>query len=137
MYPPLSDFQVLSSSELNLFVQIATSGDSTVAAAIGKRYLLGIEGFKQDFQKAPDAKQDAKGSKAWQWHEMKMSIEIVGQSYRVSSLFCQAFSCSNSLMSLFHQAKQYLNLAAERHHPGALALLGYIYCLGSQPVEGL
>ena len=31
--------QVLSSSELNLFVQIATSGDSTVAAAIGKRYL--------------------------------------------------------------------------------------------------
>jgi len=43
---------VLSSSELNLFVQIATSGDSTVAAAIGKRYLLGIEGFKQDFQKA-------------------------------------------------------------------------------------
>jgi len=32
--------QVLSSSELNLFVQIATSGDSTVAAAIGKRYLL-------------------------------------------------------------------------------------------------
>ena len=43
---------MLSSSELNLFVQIATSGDSTVAAAIGKRYLLGIEGFKQDFQKA-------------------------------------------------------------------------------------
>ena len=35
--------QVLSSSELNLFVQIATSGDSTVAAAIGKRYLpLGL-----------------------------------------------------------------------------------------------
>lgn len=47
-----SQSQVLSSSELNLFVQIATSGDSTVAAAIGKRYLLGIEGFKQDFQKA-------------------------------------------------------------------------------------
>lgn len=75
---PHKDRKVLSSSELNLFVQIATSGDSTVAAAIGKRYLLGIEGFKQDFQKA----------------------------------------------------KQYLNLAAERHHPGALALLGYIYCLG-------
>lgn len=47
------DCEVLSSSELNLFVQIATSGDSTVAAAIGKRYLLGIEGFKQDFQKEP------------------------------------------------------------------------------------
>ena len=44
--------EVISSSELNLFVQIATSGDSTVAAAIGKRYLLGIEGFKQDLQKA-------------------------------------------------------------------------------------
>ena len=42
----------MSSSELNLFVQIATSGDSAVAAAIGKRYLLGIEGFKQDYQKA-------------------------------------------------------------------------------------
>lgn len=75
---PSKDRKVLSSSELNLFVQIATSGDSTVAAAIGKRYLLGIEGFKQDFQKA----------------------------------------------------KQYLKLAANRQHAGALALLGYIYCLG-------
>ena len=27
------------------------SKDSTVAAAIGKRYLLGIEGFKQDYRK--------------------------------------------------------------------------------------
>ncbi|CAE8593152.1 unnamed protein product, partial [Polarella glacialis] len=45
------DRKVISSSELNLFVQIATSGDSTVAAAIGKRYLLGIEGFRQDYGK--------------------------------------------------------------------------------------
>eukprot|EP00435_Cladocopium_sp_Y103_P041623 s365_g11.t1 len=76
---PQKDRKVLSSSELNLFVQIATSGDSTVAAAIGKRYLLGIEGFKQDFSKA----------------------------------------------------KQYLQLAAtHKQNAGALALLGYIYCLG-------
>mmetsp|Transcript_77753 Transcript_77753/g.172166 ORF Transcript_77753/g.172166 Transcript_77753/m.172166 type:complete len:720 (-) Transcript_77753:49-2208(-) len=46
------DRKVISSSEMNLFVQIATSGDTTVAAAIGKRYLLGIEGFKQDYRKA-------------------------------------------------------------------------------------
>eukprot|EP00439_Symbiodinium_sp_Y106_P075125 s2152_g14.t2 len=75
---PQKDRKVMSSSELNLFVQIATSGDSAVAAAIGKRYLLGIEGFKQDYQKA----------------------------------------------------KQYLKMAANRQHSGALALLGYMYCLG-------
>eukprot|EP00930_Biecheleria_cincta_P047170 TRINITY_DN32647_c0_g1_i1.p1 TRINITY_DN32647_c0_g1~~TRINITY_DN32647_c0_g1_i1.p1 ORF type:complete len:809 (-),score=166.18 TRINITY_DN32647_c0_g1_i1:113-2539(-) len=72
------DRKIISSSELNLFVQIATSGDSTVAAAIGKRYLLGIEGFKQDYQKA----------------------------------------------------KYYLRMAANRQHSGALALLGYMHCLG-------
>ncbi|CAJ1368288.1 unnamed protein product [Effrenium voratum] len=75
---PHKERKVISSSELNLFVQIATSGDSTVAAAIGKRYLLGIEGFKQDLQKA----------------------------------------------------KQYLKMAANRNHAGAVALLGYMYCLG-------
>lgn len=72
------DRKVISSSEMNLFVQIATGGDTTVAAAIGKRYLLGIEGFKQDYRKA----------------------------------------------------KHYLRLAANRNHAGALALLGYMYCLG-------
>lgn len=72
------DRKVISASEMNLFVQIATSGDTTVAAAIGKRYLLGIEGFKQDY----------------------------------------------------HKAKHYLRLAAVRNHAGALALLGYMHCLG-------
>lgn len=46
------DRKVISTSEMNLFVQIATSGDTSVAAAIGKRYLLGIEGFRQDYRKA-------------------------------------------------------------------------------------
>lgn len=34
------------------------------------------------------------------------------------------------LGSALWQAKQYLKLAANRQHAGALALLGYIYCLG-------
>lgn len=72
------DRKVISSSEMNLFVQIATSGDTTVAAAIGKRYLLGLEGFRQNY----------------------------------------------------HKAKHYLRLAASRNHPGAMALLGYMHCLG-------
>lgn len=72
------DRKVISASEMNLFVQIASSGDTTVAAAIGKRYLLGIEGFKQDY----------------------------------------------------HTAKHYLKMAASRNHAGALALLGYMHCLG-------
>jgi len=79
------DRKVLSSSEMNLFIQIATSGDTNVAAAIGKRYLLGIEGFKQDYPKA----------------------------------------------------KHYLELAASRSHPGALALLGYMYCLGLGTAQNL
>eukprot|EP00929_Paragymnodinium_shiwhaense_P077852 TRINITY_DN4018_c0_g2_i1.p1 TRINITY_DN4018_c0_g2~~TRINITY_DN4018_c0_g2_i1.p1 ORF type:complete len:758 (-),score=174.75 TRINITY_DN4018_c0_g2_i1:89-2362(-) len=72
------DRRAVSSSEMNLFTQIATSGDTTVAAAIGKRYLLGIEGFRQDYRKA----------------------------------------------------RYYLRMAANQHHAGALALLGYMYCLG-------
>lgn len=72
------DRKVISSSEMNLFVQIAVSGDTTVAAAIGKRFLLGIEGLKQDY----------------------------------------------------HKAKHYLRMAASRQHPAALALLGYMHCLG-------
>lgn len=73
-----TDRKVISTSEMNLFVQIASSGDTTVAAAIGKRYLLGIEGFRQDYSKA----------------------------------------------------KHYLAMAAEKSHAGALALLGYMHCLG-------
>mmetsp|Transcript_88273 Transcript_88273/g.248548 ORF Transcript_88273/g.248548 Transcript_88273/m.248548 type:complete len:752 (-) Transcript_88273:241-2496(-) len=79
------DRKSLSSSEMNVFAQIATSGDTTVAAAIGKRYLLGIEGFRQDYRKA----------------------------------------------------RHYLRMAANRNHAGALALLGYMYCLGLGSPENL
>jgi len=79
------DRKVISSSEMNLFVQIATSGDTTVAVAIGKRYLLGIEGFKQDY----------------------------------------------------HQARHYLRMAASKNHPAALALLGYMHCLGLGTAKNL
>lgn len=72
------DRKTMSSSEINLFMQIASSGDTGVAAAIGKRYLLGIDGFKQNYKKA----------------------------------------------------LQYLRIASEQQHAGALALLGYMYCLG-------
>ena len=96
----------MSSSELNLFVQIATSGDSAVAAAIGKRYLLGIEGFKQDYQKAPETQ---------------------------SHLFCCSLPDPTFGIWPLCQAKQYLKMAANRQHSGALALLGYMYCLGRGP----
>lgn len=79
------DRKAISSSEMNLFVQIASNGDTTVAAAIGKRYLLGIEGFRQDY----------------------------------------------------HKAKRYLRLAADRNHPNALALLGYMYSLGLGTTQNL
>lgn len=72
------DRKALSSSQMNLFVQIAASGDTSVAAAVGKRYLLGIDGLRQDYRKA----------------------------------------------------QQYLRIAGDGNHAGALALLGYMYCLG-------
>jgi len=72
------DRKSISSSEINLFMQIASGGDTGVAAAIGKRYLLGIDGFKQNYDRA----------------------------------------------------LQYLRIAANNDHPGALSLLGYMYCLG-------
>lgn len=72
------DRRVITASQMNLYIQIATSGDTSVAAAIGKRYLLGIEGFKQDYTKA----------------------------------------------------KYYLKMASDGNHASALALLGYMHCLG-------
>mmetsp|Transcript_25600 Transcript_25600/g.58157 ORF Transcript_25600/g.58157 Transcript_25600/m.58157 type:complete len:708 (+) Transcript_25600:93-2216(+) len=65
-------------TELYLYMQMAEAGDVGVAAAVGKRYLLGIEGFKQNYKKA----------------------------------------------------LQYLKIAADQNHGGALALLGYTHCLG-------
>ncbi|CAK0812148.1 unnamed protein product [Prorocentrum cordatum] len=44
--------KVVSSAEMQLFIQMAASGDVAVAYAIGKRWLLGIEGFRQDYDKA-------------------------------------------------------------------------------------
>lgn len=70
--------KAMTTSEINFFVQIAANGDVGVAAAIGKRYLLGLDGLKQNYKKAA----------------------------------------------------KYLKIAAENKHSGALALLGYMYCLG-------
>eukprot|EP00392_Amoebophrya_sp_AT5.2_P001253 g1255.t1 len=44
--------KLMTEGEINLFTQIASSGDTAVAAAIGKRYLLGIDGFRQNYGKA-------------------------------------------------------------------------------------
>lgn len=41
-----------SSNQKDLYVQIALGGDVTVATAIGKRFLLGGDNFKQDYAKA-------------------------------------------------------------------------------------
>jgi len=72
------DRKAMSQSEINLFLEIAASGDANVAAAVGKRYLLGIDGFRQSYAKA---------------------------------------------------AKN-LQMAAEKSHGAAMALLGYMHCLG-------
>lgn len=72
------DRKAMSASEVSLFVEIASSGDANIAAAVGKRYLLGIEGFRQNYAKAV----------------------------------------------------QHLQIAAERDHSSAMALLGYMHCLG-------
>eukprot|EP00747_Dinoflagellata_sp_TGD_P001835 gnl/TRDRNA2_/TRDRNA2_102512_c2_seq1.p1 gnl/TRDRNA2_/TRDRNA2_102512_c2~~gnl/TRDRNA2_/TRDRNA2_102512_c2_seq1.p1 ORF type:complete len:559 (-),score=120.24 gnl/TRDRNA2_/TRDRNA2_102512_c2_seq1:52-1545(-) len=68
----------MSSAEVSLFVKIAASGDANVAAAVGKRYLLGIDGFRQNYK----------------------------------------------------SAAHFLQLAADKDHGGAMALLGYMHCLG-------
>jgi len=79
------DRKTITSSEINLFMQIASGGDTGVAAAIGKRYLLGIDGFKQNYARA----------------------------------------------------LQYLRIAANNDHAGALSLLGYMFCLGLNVEQNL
>jgi len=53
------DRKMMSASERSLFVELAAKGDSNVAAAVGKRYLLGIEGFRQNYKKAAHHLQSA------------------------------------------------------------------------------
>merc|ERR1719512_388707 len=53
------DKKPMSASEVSLFVEIAASGDASVAAAVGKRYLLGIEGFGQSYSRAAQYLQTA------------------------------------------------------------------------------
>lgn len=72
------DRKVMSASEVNLFIEIAASGDANIAAAVGKRHLLGIDGFRQNY----------------------------------------------------NRAATHLQIAADKNHGGAMALLGYMYCLG-------
>lgn len=47
-----NEAHVMSASEMGVFVELAASGDANIAAAVGKRYLLGIQGFRQDFKLA-------------------------------------------------------------------------------------
>ncbi|CAE8678745.1 unnamed protein product, partial [Polarella glacialis] len=70
---------------VSIFVEIAASGDANIAAAVGKRYLLGLDGFQQNYLRA---------------------------------------------------AKN-LQLAADQNHPAAMALLGYMHCLGLGVVKNL
>jgi TPR repeat protein len=72
------DRKAMSASEVNLFIEIASSGDANIAAAVGKRHLLGIDGFRQNY----------------------------------------------------NRAAHHLQIAADKNHGGAMALLGYMYCLG-------
>ncbi|KAF4753284.1 Sel-1 suppressor of lin-12-like, partial [Perkinsus olseni] len=42
----------LSPNEISLFKQLAYGGDVNIASAVGKRYLLGVEGFQQSYSEA-------------------------------------------------------------------------------------
>lgn len=44
--------RVIGSAELSLLVQMAKGGDLNVAHALGERWLLGADGFSQDYEKA-------------------------------------------------------------------------------------
>ncbi|CAK0853320.1 unnamed protein product, partial [Prorocentrum cordatum] len=49
---PSEQGRVIGSAELSLLVQMANGGDLNVAHALGERWLLGADGFSQDFEKA-------------------------------------------------------------------------------------
>ncbi|KAF4672641.1 Sel-1 suppressor of lin-12-like [Perkinsus chesapeaki] len=42
----------LSPNEISLFKQLAYGGDVNIASAVGKRFLLGVEGFQQSYSEA-------------------------------------------------------------------------------------
>lgn len=109
------DRKIISSSEMNLFVQIATSGDTTVAAAIGKRYLLGIEGFRQDYRKAKHYLRMA----ATQNHAGALSL--------LGYMYCLGLGTDKNLDSAY----SYFVSASAQNDPLGHNGLGFIYFKGT------
>ncbi|CEL93954.1 unnamed protein product [Vitrella brassicaformis CCMP3155] len=52
VHNPKSPHSRAKQGELAILIQLAEKGDLSMQAAVGKRYLLGIDGFKQDYAEA-------------------------------------------------------------------------------------
>eukprot|EP00397_Hematodinium_sp_SG-2012_P009910 GEMP01010009.1.p1 GENE.GEMP01010009.1~~GEMP01010009.1.p1 ORF type:complete len:700 (+),score=137.52 GEMP01010009.1:367-2466(+) len=113
------DRKVISSSEINLFMQIASAGDTHVAAAIGKRYLLGLEGFQQDYKLA------------LQYLRIAASKSHPGALGLLGYMYALALGVDENLQV----AHSYFTSAAQFDDALGYNGLGYIHYTGTQSIQ--
>eukprot|EP00913_Durusdinium_trenchii_P000312 g285.t1 len=112
-----SDRQQMSFSKLG-FLEIAASGDANVAAAVGKRYLLGIDGFAQDFSRA----------------KTFLHTAIQQQHPGARGLLGYMYSLGLGVHKDLDRAYAYFQNAAAQDDPLGHNGLGYIYFQGTEKI---
>lgn len=112
------DRKGITASEVGLFVEIAASGDPNIAAAVGKRYLLGIDGFRQSYLRAA--------------HYLKIAADK--QHAAALGLMGYMHCLGLGVPKAMDLAFSYFQAAAEKGDALGHNGLGYIYFLGTEAV---
>lgn len=111
-----ADKHVMSASEMGVFVELAASGDATIATAVGKRYLLGTQGFRQDFAKA---------------RQLLLVAAETGGSAAAQGLLGYMYCLGLGVAKDMDSAFQYFEAAAAQNDALGHNGLGYIYFHGT------
>lgn len=115
----IKDRKSITSSEINLFMQIASAGDTHVAAAIGKRYLLGIEGFSQNY------------ARALQYLRIAASKSHAGALGLLGYVYALGLGVEKNLETAYN----YFATAAALDDALGFNGLGYMYYIGTDNVQ--
>mmetsp|Transcript_68412 Transcript_68412/g.164222 ORF Transcript_68412/g.164222 Transcript_68412/m.164222 type:complete len:715 (-) Transcript_68412:8-2152(-) len=113
------DKKTMSSSEVHVFAEIAASGNPTVAAAVGKRYLIGTDGFRQNYKQA----------------EHFLRIAADQNNAEALALLGYMHSLGVGVEKNIDIAHTYFAAAAQQNDSSGLNGLGYIYFYGAPRQE--
>ena len=112
---PGKDRRFISPSEVHVYAEAAQAGNPGIAAAVGKRYLLGIDGFNQDYQEG------AHYLKIAATHHHAEALALLGYMY----------SLGLGVEKNADQGHVYFQAAAKQNDSSGLNGLGYVFFHGA------